>query len=173
VNRSTIAVALAAMIALAGCSAVLPGDQPAPESTPTPEEGVAVENSSAGATDVNQTLRIDVDDSMAGAELAEVGATYPRDRFAVDAAQHEDIALGIDTDGNGEIDRAFDETHISGVNNNEYSFDITMDTGYTLEAGDTIVLGYPAVSNPDEPGEYDVEVRVNGQSAATATVTIE
>jgi len=161
------------MIALAGCSAVLPGDQSGPESTATPEEGIAAENSSPGATDVNQTLRIDVSESMAGAELTELGATYPRDRFAVDSAQHGDIVLGIDSDGDGEIDREFNETHVSGVNNNEYSFDISLETGYTLEAGDTIVLGYPAVSNPEEPGEYDIEIRVNGQSTATATVTIE
>ena len=172
-NRTIIAVALAATVALAGCSAVLPGDQSGPESTATPEEGIAIENSSAGATDVNQTLRIDVTESMAGAELTELGATYPRDRFAVDAAQHEAIVLGVDTDDDGEIDREFNETHISGVNNNEFSFDITLDTGYTLQAGDTIVLGYPEVSNPDEPGEYDVEIRVNGGSDATATVTIE
>ena len=171
-KKTTLAVALAAMIALAGCSAVLPGDQSEPESTATPEEGIAVENSSTGATDVNQTLRIDVNESMAGAELAELGATYPRDRFTIDSAQHEDIVLGVDTDGDGAIDREFNETHVSGVNNNAYSFDITLDTGYTLEEGDTVVLRYPEVTNPDRTGDYDVEVRVNGQSAATATVTI-
>jgi len=172
VNRPLLAIALAAMIALAGCSAVLPGDQPQGETT-TAEEGVAVENSSSGATNVNQSFRIEVNESMAGAELTELGATYPRDRFTVDSAQHSEIILGVDTDDDGEIDREFNETHISGVNNNEFSFDITLDTGYTLQEGDVIVLGYPAVSNPSEPGEYDVEIRVNGEPAATGTITIE
>ena len=164
-------IAVAVLIALAGCSAVLPGDQSNGETTEN--EGVAVEDSSSGATDVNQSFRVEVDESMAGAELTELGATYPRDRFTVEAAQHSEIVLGVDTDGDGEIDREFNETHISGVNNNEFSFDITLDTGYTLQEGDTIVLGYPAVSNPSEPGEYDVEIRVNGESAVTGTIAVE
>ena len=171
-KRPIVVIAVAVLITLAGCSAVLPGDQSNSETT-TESEGIAVANSSSGATNVNQSLRIAVDESMAGAELTELGATYPRDRFTVESAQHSGIGLGVDTNGDGEIDREFNETHISGVNNNEFSFDITLDTGYTLQEGDTIVLGYPAVGNPSEPGEYDVEIRVNGESAATGTITVE
>ncbi|WP_233255319.1 MULTISPECIES: FimD/PapC N-terminal domain-containing protein [Haloplanus] len=36
-----------------------------------------------------------------------------------------------------------------------------------------IVVGYPAVDNPEDPGEYEVEVRLNGERTATGTVTIE
>ncbi|WP_299332167.1 hypothetical protein [Haloplanus sp.] len=49
---------------------------------------------------------------------------------------------------------------------------MTLDTGYTLQQGDVIVLGYPAVDNPSEPGEYEVDLRVNGQEITTTAVTI-
>ncbi len=62
--------------------------------------------------------------------------------------------------------------HTSAANNNAYSFDVTLDTGYTLQQGDVIVLGYPAVDNPSEPGEYEVDLRVNGQEITTTAVTI-
>ena len=110
-------------------------------------------------------------EDLAGSEWTEAGATYPREAFTVDSAAHEEIVLGVDTDG--EIGRRFDETHVSGVNNNAYSFDVTLDTGYTLQEGDVIILGYPAVDNPSDPGEYEVDLRVNGQETTTATVTIE
>lgn len=121
---------------------------------------------------MNQTLRLTVNETTAGSELSAFGATYPRDRFVVDSAQHDALFVGVDTDGDGTVEREFDETNVSGVNNNAYSFDVTLDTGYTLEAGDTVVVRYPAVDNPDEAGEYDVEVGLNGQQRANSTVTI-
>jgi hypothetical protein len=62
---------------------------------------------------------------------------------------------------------------ISGANNNDFSFTIELDTGYTLVEGDTVLVEYPAVDNPSEPGEYEVEVSVNEVQTATATITIE
>ncbi len=161
------------MVALAGCSAVPGGGSGDGGDASTPDEGVAVEDDAPDATDVNQTLRIEVGEDLAGTEWTAVGATYPREDFTVDSAGHEAITLGVDTDGDGEIDRRFDETHVSGVNNNAYSFDVTLDTGHTLQEGDVIVLGYPAVDNPSEPGEYEVDLRVNDRETTTATITIE
>lgn len=172
-RRTVLAVLLVAMVAPAGCSAVPGGGAGDGGDASTPEEGVAVGDDAPGATDVNQTLRVEVGEDLAGSEWTEVGATYPREAFTVDSAAHEEIVLGVDTDGDGEIDRRFNETHVSGVNNNAYSFDVTLDTGYTLQEGDVIVLGYPAVDNPSDPGEYEVNLRVNGQETTTATITIE
>jgi hypothetical protein len=62
---------------------------------------------------------------------------------------------------------------VSGVNNNEYSFDVTLDTDYTLQEGDVVVVRYPAVDNPAEPGDYEVELRLNDGRTETVTVTIE
>jgi hypothetical protein len=160
------------MIALTGCSA-LPTGQSNGDGPSVSDEQVTVEDRSAGATGVNQTLRITADETAAGSELSAIGATYPRDNFTVGSAQHEAISIGVDTDGDGELDRTFNETHISGVNNNEYSFDVTLDTGSTLEAGDTVVVRYPATDNPSEAGDYEVEVRLNDQQTETAAVTIE
>ncbi|QLH77412.1 hypothetical protein HZS55_08935 [Halosimplex rubrum] len=173
-KRTLIAVALVAMVALAGCSALIGSDADTdqPGATVT-DDGVALEDDSAGATDVNQTLRLTVDETTNGSEWTAIGATYPRENFTVDSAQHEEIILGVDTDADGESEREFNESHVSGVNNNAYSFDATLDTDYTLSEGDVVVVGYPAVDNPDEPGEYEVDVRVNDAQNATATVTIE
>jgi len=173
VRRTVLAVVLVTMVVLAGCSAVPGGGAGDDDGTSTPGEGIAVGDDGTDATGVNQTLRIEVGEDHAGSEWTEVGATYPREEFTVDSAAHEEIVLGVDTDADGEIDRQFNETHVSGVNNNAYSFDVTLDTGYTLQEGDVIVLRYPAVDNPSEPGEYEVELRLNGDAATTATVTIE
>lgn len=159
------------MVALAGCSA-LDGGQGDDGQTTVPDDAVSVEEDAPGATDVTQTLRLTVDSTTAGTEWTAIGGTYPREQFTVDAAQHEEIVLGVDTDGDGALDHRFNETQISGVNNNEFSFDVTLDTGYTLQEGDVVAVGYPAVDNPAEPGDYDVEVRLNDQQSATGTVTI-
>lgn len=155
---------------MAGCSAISGGDG----GTPTvADEQVTVADAEPGATNVNQTLKITVNESTNGSELEEIGATYPRDNFSVDSASHSAVYLGVDTDGDGEVEETFNESHVSGVNSNEYSFDVTLDTDYTLESGDTVVLRYPEVDNPDEPGTYDVEIRLNGEQSTTGNVTIE
>jgi len=166
VKKPLLAVGLVVLVGLSGCSALPGTDQPGTD------EGVDIEDSSAGATNVTQSVQIEVSDAAASEELTEVGVTYPRDRFVVDAAQHEDIVVGVDTDGDGTVEESFDDTHVSGVNNNAFSFDITLDTGYTLQSGDTVMVEYPAVANPEEPGDYTVQTRLNGRQTANATVTI-
>lgn len=136
------------------------------------EEPVEPADSSAGEQ-TSQSLRLTVGEDLAGSEWQSVSASYPRDRFTVQSAQHEDIGLEIDTSGDGTADEAFDAGAISGVNNNEYSFTIELDTGYTLVEGNTVLVEYPAVENPTDPGDYEVEVSINEVQTATATVTIE
>lgn len=162
-------VAVVSLVGLSGCAGFLGGDGSDLNGNGT----VDVEDTEANATNVDQTLRVTVDDSTAGSDWTEIGATYPRGAFTVDTAQHENISLGVDTNGDDQVDREFNETHISGVNNNEYSFDITLDTDYTLEAGDTVMVEYPAIDNPSEAGEYEIEIRVNDQQTTNSTVTIE
>ncbi len=154
------------MVALAGCSA-LPGDD-----APATEDDLEVADDDPGATNVTQSLVFDVDESAAGTELTEVAAVYPREAFDVDAAGHEEIRIAVDTDDDGEAEERFDESHVSGVNTNEYSYTVTLDTGYTLDAGDTVLLEYPAVDNPDEPGNYTVELTLNEEHVENGTVTV-
>lgn len=171
-KRMLSVIAVVSMIALAGCGGFV-ADGGAEGADLSGNESVDVENNAPDATSVNQTLRIAADEETAGSELTAIGATYPREDFTVDTAQHEDIVLGVDTDGDGQIDREFNESHISGVNNNEYSFDVTLDTDYALEEGDVVMVQYPAINNPAESGNYEVEIRLNDGQTSTGTITIE
>ena len=133
---------------------------------------VVADNTSTTATDTNYTVLIAANESLAGSELESLSVTYPRENFTVDSAQHEEILLGVDTDGDDVADRTFNETHVSGINTNDYSFTIELDAEYALEADDVIGVMYPAVDNPAEPGEYEVEVTLNEAQTATVPVTI-
>ncbi|MFD1642879.1 hypothetical protein [Halohasta litorea] len=166
-NKRLQTIGLVLIVVLAGCSGAPAADGP------DADNGTSIENDTAGATDVTQSLGITVDETTTGDELNEIGATYPRDEFVVDAAQHDEIEIGVDSDGDGTTERTFNETHISGVNNNAYSFDISLESGYTLQSGDVVTVEYPAIDNPSEPGEYTVELRLNDRQTANATAVIE
>lgn len=175
-NRTLLAVGVAALIALAGCSGLPGGDQADAENDAALENdtaAVAVQNDTAGATSVNHSLAVEVNESAAGQELTAIGATYPREDFEVESAQHEEINVSVDTNGDGEADQRFGAAEIGGANNNEYSFDISLETGYTLQEGDVVTITYPAVDSPTEPGEYEVEIRLNDEQTSTANLTIE
>ncbi|WP_353634581.1 hypothetical protein ABSL23_02175 [Halobacterium sp. NMX12-1] len=170
-RRTLVAVALAALVATAGCAAFGGGDTDT-DAAPT-DDVVEPSDPAANATGVNQSIRLSVEDSVAGSEWTSLSVEYPRENFTVESAQHENVSLGVDTDGDGELDEQFNETHISGVNNNAYSFTVELDTGYTLASGDVVVVEYPAVNNPAEPGNYTVSVTLNDEQTTNATVTVE
>lgn len=172
VNRTILAVVVAVTVALSGCAALLGGQDSGSQEPAVSDDSVAVDDDATGATGVNHTLQMTVDDSTADTELSAFGATYPREHFTVGAAKHEDVVVGVDTNDDGEIDRRFEASAVSGVNNNDYSFDVTFDSDYTLQSGDVVVVEYPAVSNPAEAGEYEVELRLNDGQTATGNVTI-
>ena len=160
---ATTAVSLTT--AVAGCSS------DGPDTEDDPVNPVELADNTAGERS-SQSLRLTIGDDLTGTEWQSVGATYPRDQFRVQSAQHEDIGLGANTSGDGNADREFDAGVISGVNNNDFSFTVEVDTDYTLAEGDTVVVEYPAVDNPSEPGDYEVETSVNEVQTATTTVTI-
>ncbi|AEH36218.1 hypothetical protein [Halopiger xanaduensis] len=176
-RRILLVVALAALVSVAGCSGFV-GETGAPSSDAdgtleTAGNGtVEAQNQTADATAANQTVQIEANESVAGSEWESLSVTYPRENFTVESAQHEEIALGVDTNGDGAIDREFNETHVSGVNNNDYSFTVELDADYTLEDGDVVVAEYPAVNNPSEPGEYAVEVTLNEEQTVEGTIEI-
>lgn len=176
-----LVLAVLAMVALSGC-ATLDSREPSGGSDgpelpdgPTDVGGAHVQaaDNATAATNANYTLRAEVNESTAGSELSGIGATFPRDHFVVDGAKHGAVRVGVDTDGDGTVDRSFDESHISGVNNNAFSFDVTLDTDYTLQRGDVVVVRYPHITNPDEAGEYPIAVRLNGdRQRSTGTITV-
>lgn len=134
---------------------------------------MAPSDSAANATGVTQTVRLSADDATAGSEWHSLSVEYPREHFTVESAQHENVSLGVDTDDDGAVDEQFNETHVSGVNNNAYSFTVELDTGYALEAGDVVVVEYPTVDNPAEPGNYTVEATLNDEQTSNDTITVE
>lgn len=166
-RRTALAGAGTALaVGLAGCSS---GNN---EETNDDQDSVDPDDNTAGEQ-TGQSLRLTVGEALADNEWQSVSATYPRDQFEVQSAQHEAIGLGVDSTGDGTADEEFDASAISGVNNNDFSFTIELDTGYTLTENDMVLVEYPAVDNPSEPGEYDVEIAVNDIQTATATITIE
>ena len=167
-RRSFVTAASIAVASTAGCSA-LPGGGSGGGGD---NETVQLQDNSAGATDVTQTLRVPVSEEIAGETLGAISATYPRDQFNVDSASHEAIVVGVDSNGDGALNEQYEADAISGVNNNEYSFTVTLDTSYELAEGDVVMLDYPAITNPSEPGEYDVTVSLNDGPESTVTVEI-
>lgn len=166
-NDSLFVLGVVVLVALAGCSA-LPGNGQSDV-----DGGVTVSDDRTGATNVTQSVAIEVTEATEGEELSHVGATYPRDAFTVESAQHEGVEVTVDSDGDGEPERTFTAANVSGVNNNAYSFDVTLETGYTLQSGDVVSVTYPDVSNPSQPGNYTVEVRLNEEQSTNATVAID
>lgn len=160
-----ITATAAATAAVAGCSGTS-------ESPGGGNETVAAEDPSAGVTS-RQSLRMTVGESVAGSEWTSIAAEYPREYFTVQSAQHEELSLGVDTTSDGTVNESFDESNVSGVNNNAYSFNIGLDTGYELQQGDVVVVEYPAVDNPDEAGEYEVDLTLNDEQSATGTLSIQ
>ncbi|MBZ6494230.1 hypothetical protein [Natrinema longum] len=168
-RRILLVVTLAVLVSIAGCSGF--GGNTAEPSSDTGNT-LESEDPAVNATATNQTVRIEATESVVGSEWESLSVTYPRENFTVDSAQHGEIVLGVDTNGDGSVDRTFNETHISGVNNNDYSFTIELETGYTFESGDAIVAEYPAVDNPAEAGEYTVAVTLNEAQTTNGTITV-
>jgi hypothetical protein len=166
VRKTLVAVALAALVATAGCSAFGGGDGDAPG-----DDTVEVANPSTNET-AAYAVSAPVGDDAAGSEWDSLSVEYPREHFTVSAAQHDELELGVDTDDDGEVDRELNETHVSGVNNNDYSFTVELDTDYALESGDELHVTYPNVENPDEAGNYTAAVTVNDAATTNATVGI-
>lgn len=173
-RRTLIAVALAVLVSTAGCAALGGGggDNGGGDAGTT-DDVVAPENTEADASDVNQTVGVTANESVSGETWTSLSVRYPRGNFTVESAQHGNVSLGVDTDDDGDLETTFNETHVSGVNTNDYSFNLELDTDYELETGDEVVVEYPAVDNPEESGNYTVEVTLNEDQTTNGTVVVE
>lgn len=147
-------------VSVAGCGS---------EESGTPEPAAA-ENPDPGAR-TSQQLWIEADESQGETEWTSVGANYP-EAFTVEEAAPEDVGLGVDTSWNGEPDETFDEEQIEGIETDQQSFRIDLDTGHTLAEGDFVFVEYPAIVNPDESGGYEIEVTLNESQTETFTLEI-
>ncbi|MXR50346.1 hypothetical protein GRX03_01810 [Halovenus sp. WSH3] len=178
-NRRLLVVGVVAVLALAGCAGLGGESEPANEQpsedagSSVVETGVRAANATAGATNVTYAVGIEVTEAAAGEDLSNVGATLPQGAFTVDPIRNDEILIGIDTDGDGTIDRGFQESAVDSVDNTDNSFDVRMSSEYTLQAGDVVLVQHPDIDNPGQPGEYTVETRLNGQQTDEDTVLIE
>lgn len=175
-QRTLVAVTLAVLISTAGCAAFGGGGDAGGggggEGAAT-DDVVVAGDTETNASGVNQTVRMSADESTAGDDWTSLSVTYPRDNFTVESAKHENVSFGVDTDADGDLETTFNGTHVSGVNTNDYSFTLELDTDYELEPGDEVVVEYPAVDNPEEPGNYSVEVVLNEDQTANGSIIVE
>lgn len=135
---------------------------------------VVAENATSGADGVVHSAVVDVD-AAAGTELDSVTVSYPKAAVDLGTSQHDDVlAVGVDTDGDGDLEESFDEDDVSGVNTNDDDSELTvgLDTAYTLASGDRVTVRYDDAKNPDVAGDYDVSVTVNGEQTTDGTLTI-
>lgn len=170
---STIVVGLSTDLPTSTASDVASGDLG--EADSLQEDLVVAEESTAGADGVVHSTVVEVTDAD-GEEWSELTVDYPKDPVDLDTSSHDEIlTIGVDTDGDGDLEETFDADGVSGVNTNDDNSDLTVtfDTGYELDAGDRVHLRYEGANNPDAAGEYDVSVRINDAGWTEGTLTIE
>lgn len=161
------------------------GDLDAPEfGTPTPEDDspsgpLYAVDASGGATDVEHAVLAEANETMDGKELSDIKVDYGDGSADPDnVTDYSQItAVGVDTDGDGEIDVDLSDD-LDGINTNDNSrIRVAFDTTYVLSAGDTVVVHYEGVDNPEDAGEYDATVTLiahdNTEQDVDATLEIE
>lgn len=158
--------------------------------TPTPEDGAAgadgtpsgplyAVDASAGAEGIEHAVLVEANATMDGKELSDIKVDYGDSGGDPDgASSFDDITeVGVDTDGDGDIEVDLHDD-LDGVNTNDNSrIRVALDTTYELSAGDTVVVQFDGVDNPDAAGEYDATVALvahdNTEQAVDATLEIE
>lgn len=135
---------------------------------------VVAEDPTPGTTDIVHSTVVEVDDAS-GTELDSITVDYPKDDMDLSTQEHNEIlTIGVDTNGDGSLERTFDESDISGVNTNDDNSELTVtfDIGYTFDEGDRVKIRYEGVNNPDAAGDYAVSVTLNGAQTEDGTLTI-
>jgi hypothetical protein len=166
-KKILLAVCVAALVAVAGCGGNGGSDQAGID------RGIDIDDNSAGAANVTHGIGVEVGGMIAGSGLTEITATYPEGQFVVGSAQPDEIVIRIDADGDSESERTINGSQITSVDTADNSFTLTLDSDDTLQSGYIVLVEYPAITNPDEPGEYTVEVRLNGRQTSEVTAVIE
>lgn len=170
---STIVVGLSTDLPASTASDITSGDLADDDSLQ--EDLVVAEDSTAGADGVVHSTVVEVDDAD-GEEWDDLTVDYPKEPVDLDTSGEDEIlTIGVDTDGDGDLEETFDADDVSGVNTNDDDSELTvsLDTGYELQAGDRLHLRYEGADNPDSAGEYDVSVRINDAEWTEGTLAIE
>lgn len=165
-----VAVAFAILIAAFAGPAVLPA-------AATQDATIAADPNTPGNTST-QTVRLTPDADEAGSSLNGIKVDYSVSSNPADVSnvgQTDVVDAYIQRENGTIVDVSNDLSGVSASNNGEtvkFSFGGT----YDIESGDTVVIEYEDVQNPDSAGDYTVEADLNDQSVerpAEATLTIE
>lgn len=170
--RTSFALAFAVVLLVAAVAgpAVLPV-------AATQDATISADPNTPGNTSTHTaTLTPDADE--AGSSLNGIKVDYsvssnPADVGNVD--QSDVVDAYIRRDNGTIVDVSDDLSGVSGSNNGE-TVKFTFGGSYDIHSGDTVVIEYEDVVNPDSAGDYTVEADLNDQSVerpAEATLTIE
>ncbi|MFB6303156.1 MAG: archaellin/type IV pilin N-terminal domain-containing protein [Haloferacaceae archaeon] len=146
------------------------------------DELIWTRDGSAGATTthvVNYTIASDSD--TAGNSLNSVVIEYPSG--SVDASgfdsRDEVVMVGIDENRDGTIDKdATSDVECCPpddgvkISNSGATVTIELSGNYNLQAGDSLIVEYESVQNPNSSGNYSVTVGVNGDVTDSGSLDI-
>lgn len=133
----------------------------------------------AGATGIEHAVLAEANETMDGKQLSDIKVDYGDDSADPDdVSGFDDITeVGVDTDGDDEIETNLTDD-LDGVNTNDNSrIRVAFDTTYVLSEGDTVIVQYEGVDNPNSSGEYEATVTLiahdNTEQDVEATLDIE
>ena len=171
-HENGLSVTLAAMLVVATLTgAIAFTDTAAAAESATIAATPATENETA-----THRVEIAISDNEAGNSLSNVVVDYSTgdgfDGSVVEIDEEDVETIGIDDDGDGEIDT--NVTDLKDVHYAENGTQVTFDFGgnYGVSAGDTVVVAYNDTVNPSA-GNYTVAADINtGSSVDPANATL-
>lgn len=152
--------------------------------TPTPDDDTPsgplyALDEAANATGIEHAVLAEANGTMDGKQLSDIKVDYGSGSADPDnVSDFADITeVGVDTDGDDEIDVDL-SGDLDGVNTNDNSrIRVAFDTTYVLSEGDTVIVQYDGVDNPESAGEYEATVTLvahdNTEQDVQATLEIE
>ncbi|WP_435096593.1 beta strand repeat-containing protein [Halarchaeum sp. P4] len=135
-------------------NATLNASPPYPDATST--HTATVEVAPNDDSDSLNSIRVDYAANETATDISNVG-------------QGDVVAVGIDTNGDGEIDtNVSDDLGEVDGSNDGHTLTFGFGGSYSLQQGDTVIVTYQDVQNPSTTGTYHATVDVNVQSTASA-----
>jgi hypothetical protein len=133
----------------------------------------------AGATNVTYDVNATVDPNATGSGIVgdslgglmiDIEQVSDTDGMFDDVTVDDLEQLGLDKNGDGQIDEPvdLDEVTVNDVRDSGTTIEFDINTGPSVDAGDSVLFTFDNVSNPDGPtgDSYDVEVTINPSSSS-------
>ena len=139
---------------------------------------VQISNNKAGATDVKYRINFTIEPGSKGVgsnlgNMALEVTTGSPDMFS-NTGLADVISAGVDTNGDGVIDQDLSgDIDTWNVKDGGSSVHIALNTTYTQDGGDSIILIFDGVDNPQTPGDYELRAETNSDDNwHNGTITI-